>query len=117
MCSAQRIKEDKLLAGNYVGNNFYNACKYQVGSAEDCCATCQNNKYVVLSVSILSYQSIYADFSHVHFVLFFYAEIALDLCMREPIAVDLEVQPTQVYVSKFETLLSLGLLRALKWDP
>lgn len=64
-----------------------------------------------------SYQSIYEDFSHVHFVLFFYAEIALDLCMREPIAVDLEVQPTQVYVSKFETLLSLGLLRALKWDP
>lgn len=44
MCSSKRIKEDKLLAGNYVGNNFYNACKYQVGSAEDCCATCQNNR-------------------------------------------------------------------------
>lgn len=46
MCSAQRIKSDKLLAGNYVGNNFYVACKYQVGNSQDCCAICQNNKYV-----------------------------------------------------------------------
>lgn len=64
-----------------------------------------------------SYQSIHEEFSYVHNVLFFYAEIVLDLFTREPIAVDLEVQPTQVYVSRFETLLSLGLPRALKWDP
>jgi hypothetical protein len=43
MCSARRIKEDKTLAGNFVGNNYYEPCDHRVSGAEECCAMCQNN--------------------------------------------------------------------------
>lgn len=43
MCSSQRIKDEKSLAGNFVGNNFYEPCDHRVSGAEECCAMCQNN--------------------------------------------------------------------------
>jgi hypothetical protein len=43
MCSSQRIKDDKMLAGNYVGHVYYNSCNHRVNDAEECCAMCQNN--------------------------------------------------------------------------
>lgn len=42
MCSPSRIREDRYVAGNQIGNNFYNACKHLVGSVEECCSMCQN---------------------------------------------------------------------------
>ena len=43
MCSAQRIKDDKSLAGNFVGNNYYEPCDHRVSGSAECCAMCQNN--------------------------------------------------------------------------
>ena len=43
MCSAQRIKDDKTLAGNFVGNNYYEPCDHRVSGSEECCSMCQNN--------------------------------------------------------------------------
>ncbi len=43
MCSAQRIKDDKSLAGNFVGNNYYEPCDHRVSGSSECCAMCQNN--------------------------------------------------------------------------
>jgi len=43
MCSAQRIKDEKSLAGNFVGNNYYEPCDYRVSGPKECCNMCQNN--------------------------------------------------------------------------